>query len=106
MDIEDLVRLGRSGGGCPFYISRELQADAELVILPYNYLVDPKIRKSMTNLDWSKCVLIFDEAHNLERVCTDAASFDLTSVRLSQCMAEVRGTMSTNSSSRAVPEPP
>ena len=91
LDIEDLVRLGRSGGGCPFYISRELQADAELVILPYNYLVDPKIRKSMTNLDWSKCVLIFDEAHNLERVCTDAASFDLTSVRLSQCMAEVQG---------------
>ncbi|QDZ22420.1 DNA repair helicase [Chloropicon primus] len=90
LDIEDLVKIGHNGGGCPFYISRELQTDAELVILPYNYLVDPKIRKSMTNLDWARCVLIFDEAHNLERVCTDAASFDLTSVRLSQCMAEVQ----------------
>lgn len=90
LDIEDLVKIGRSGGGCPFYISKELQTDAELVILPYNYMVDPKIRKTMTSFDWERCTLIFDEAHNLERVCTDAASFDLPSVKLSQCISEVQ----------------
>ncbi len=91
LDIEDLVKLGQSSKGpCPFYVSRELQADAELVILPYNYLVDPKIRKSMKAFDWSSCVLIFDEAHNLEQVCTDAASFDLPSLKLSHCIGEVQ----------------
>ena len=91
LDIEDLVKIGKNGGACPFFVSKELQKDAELVILPYNYLVDPKIRKGLDkDFDWSKCTLIFDEAHNLERVCTDAASFDLTSVKLSQCIGEVQ----------------
>ena len=28
------------------------------------------------------CLLIFDEAHNIERVCADAASFNLTTLEL------------------------
>ena len=92
LDIEDLIRMGTKEQACPFYISKELQNNAELIILPYNYLVDPKIRRSMANnFDWSTTTLIFDEAHNLERVCTDAASFDLTSLKLSQCISEVQG---------------
>ena len=39
--------------------------DADLVFCPYNYLIDPVIRKSM-DVDISTAVLIFDEAHNIE----------------------------------------
>ena len=39
--------------------------EAELVFCPYNYLVDPVIRKSM-DVDIDRAVLIFDEAHNIE----------------------------------------
>ncbi len=38
MDIEDLGRLGRGGGPCPYYASRALADAAELVFMPYNYL--------------------------------------------------------------------
>jgi len=43
----------------------EFADDADLVFCPYNYLIDPVIRKSL-DVDINKAVLIFDEAHNIE----------------------------------------
>ena len=39
-DIEDLVTLGRKVKGCPYFASRSLARKAELIICPYNYLID------------------------------------------------------------------
>ena len=44
-----------------------LAEDAELTFCPYNYLVDPVIRKSM-GINIENAVLIFDEAHNIEDI--------------------------------------
>ena len=65
MDIEDLNRLGRVRGPCPFYLSREMAATANIIFMPYNYLVDGKIRGGLQT-KWENAVLIFDEAHNIE----------------------------------------
>ena len=46
VDIEDIVKKGRAGKFCPFYMSRELVKQAEIVFMPYNYLLDPKLRSS------------------------------------------------------------
>jgi regulator of telomere elongation helicase 1 len=66
LDIEELVRLGSSGGPCPFYLSRDMAATAQIVFMPYNYLVDAKIRSGIKMLRWDNAVLVFDEAHNVE----------------------------------------
>jgi len=29
---------------CPYYTSRELKKDADIIFMPYNYLIDPKVR--------------------------------------------------------------
>ena len=50
------------GNKCHFLCTA---GEADLVFCPYNYLIDPVIRKSM-EVDISNCVLIFDEAHNIE----------------------------------------
>jgi len=87
-DIEDLGRVARERfGACPYYLSRELQQDvsslrwlhsaktdlivtsllfvqAEMIFMPYNYLIDPSTRRSLS-VDLEGTVLIFDEAHNL-----------------------------------------
>ncbi|KAM7483732.1 hypothetical protein LguiB_008315 [Lonicera macranthoides] len=87
IDIEDLVNIGKSCGPCPYYVSRELHKVVDILFAPYNYLIDRGNRKSL-NIEWDNSILIFDEAHNLEGLCADAASFDLPSGLLTACISE------------------
>lgn len=43
MDIEELVKFGEQHETCPYYMSKENQDRAEIVFLPYNYLIDPAV---------------------------------------------------------------
>ncbi|VUZ43179.1 unnamed protein product, partial [Hymenolepis diminuta] len=43
-DIEDLCKFGRDNRACAYYLSREVKSDAEILFMPYNYLLDVKIR--------------------------------------------------------------
>ena len=88
MDLEELLRYGEDHRVCPYFSTREVLPEAELVLLPYNYLIDGSIRdKLQLNLQGS--VVIFDEAHNLEQVCVEAASFDLTALDIAAAVNEV-----------------
>ncbi|KAF3450771.1 hypothetical protein FNV43_RR06860 [Rhamnella rubrinervis] len=89
IDIEDLVNIGKRHGPCPYYVSREIHKAVDILFAPYNYLIDRGYRKSL-NLVWKNSVLIFDEAHNLESLCADAASFDLPSGLLTACISEAK----------------
>ncbi|KAI3521617.1 hypothetical protein L1887_11088 [Cichorium endivia] len=89
IDIEDLVNIGKTSGPCPYYMSRELHKVVDILFAPYNYLIDPGNRKSLS-IEWSNSILIFDEAHNLEGICADAASFDLPSSLLTSCISEAQ----------------
>jgi Rad3-related DNA helicase len=44
--------------------------------MPYNYLIDPKIRDNY-KIDFENSIIILDEAHNIEKVSEEVASFDL-----------------------------
>jgi Rad3-related DNA helicase len=44
-------------------------------------------------LDWQNSVIIFDEAHNLEKVASDASSFTLSSTDLAACVQEVQSVL-------------
>ena len=76
LDIEDLIKIGDHKTVCPYYMSRSLTGKADLIFLPYNYLIDPKTRTGL-GINWENAVVIFDEAHNIESVCSGSASFDL-----------------------------
>ncbi|KAG2176311.1 hypothetical protein INT43_005545 [Umbelopsis isabellina] len=88
MDIEDTVKFGETHGACPFFLSRDSQAEADIVLLPYNYLVDATARMSQ-QIDLTNAIIIFDEAHNLESVCGEATSFELSTTTLRQCVNEL-----------------
>uniref|UniRef100_UPI00358EF1C3 regulator of telomere elongation helicase 1-like isoform X3 n=1 Tax=Myxine glutinosa TaxID=7769 RepID=UPI00358EF1C3 len=77
LDIEDLVKMAKIHQICPYYMSRELKQNADLLFMPYNYLLDPKSRKAH-GIDLQGSIVIFDEAHNIEQMCEEVASFDLT----------------------------
>ncbi|KAB0404236.1 hypothetical protein E2I00_016804, partial [Balaenoptera physalus] len=77
LDIEDLVRSGTRHRLCPYYLSRNLKQQADIIFMPYNYLLDTKSRCAH-GIDLKGTVVVFDEAHNVEKMCEEAASFDLT----------------------------
>ncbi|XP_031640817.1 regulator of telomere elongation helicase 1 homolog [Contarinia nasturtii] len=72
LDIEDLGRIGEKFNCCSYYASRKRIQTAEIVFMPYNYLLDPKIRNA-TQIDLSDSIVILDEAHNVEKMCEDSA---------------------------------
>jgi Rad3-related DNA helicase len=94
MDIEEMVKLGNHRKICPYFHSREFCTSSDLVLLPYNYLLDGAIRNTV-KVDWSNAIIIFDEAHNLERVSADAASISLSSTDLALCIQEMQQVLST-----------
>ncbi|KAI5187329.1 fanconi anemia group J protein [Nematocida homosporus] len=76
-NIEDVSKYGRKESACPYYGVRKLTERASLVFAPYNYIINPLIRKALSiNLESS--ALIIDEGHNIEDACRDAASMELT----------------------------
>ena len=83
-DIEELVNLGKKETFCPYFLERELKDKGDLVLLPYNYLMDGRVR-DMLSLDIAGSILIYDEAHNIEHHSEDGCSFTLTLRDLEDC---------------------
>ncbi|XP_051967242.1 regulator of telomere elongation helicase 1 [Xyrauchen texanus] len=77
LDVEDLVKTGKKQRVCPYYLSRSIKQHADIIFMPYNYLLDPKSRRAH-NIELKGAVVIFDEAHNVEKMCEESTSFDLT----------------------------
>ncbi|GBP43640.1 Regulator of telomere elongation helicase 1 homolog [Eumeta japonica] len=76
LDIEDLVSVGKKLKCCPYYLAKELKQDADIVFMPYNYLLDPKSRKA-NGVELTNNIVILDEAHNVEKMCEESASLQL-----------------------------
>jgi len=90
MDIEDLQRFGVKAQMCPFYASRELAPCADILFMPYNYILDSKIRAQCSSIHFTNAVLIFDEAHNVQKVSEDSSSFEISINELKKCIDEVK----------------
>eukprot|EP00903_Cladosiphon_okamuranus_P014456 g13412.t1 len=76
-DVEEAIALGRRNQTCPYYTARDTLSTADLVLCPYNYIVDPGVREVM-GINLKDAVVIFDEAHNLEDCAREAASAKLS----------------------------
>lgn len=63
-DIEDMHSLGNKIGACSYYAARQIQADAHLVTIPYNVLLQKETREAF-GVDLTDSIVIIDEAHNL-----------------------------------------
>ncbi|CAF2084336.1 unnamed protein product [Rotaria magnacalcarata] len=92
MDIEDLVKVGTQKKFCPYFAARELKEKADIIFMPYNYLLDSKARR-IHKINVRKCVVIFDEAHNIEQQCEDAASVTISSLDIAACLDDITKVM-------------
>ncbi|KAL3840893.1 hypothetical protein ACJIZ3_025484 [Penstemon smallii] len=90
LDIEDLVRIGRNLGTCPYYGSRRMMPTADLVVLPYQSLLSKASRESL-GLNLKDSVIIIDEAHNLADTLTSMYDAKITAPQLNHLEAHLNG---------------
>lgn len=73
---------------CPYYGAKDRAVAADLIFMPYNYLIDEKIR-DVYKLDYANSIIIFDEAHNIAQCVEDSTSFELKSKTLNLSINEI-----------------
>jgi regulator of telomere elongation helicase 1 len=78
MDIEDLHKVAKDNCFCPFFTLKDRVAGADIIFMPYNYLIEEDIRASL-KIDFQNSIIIFDEGHNVPSSCEEAASFSIDS---------------------------
>jgi len=49
-----------------------------VIIYSYHYLLDPKIAERVSRELSNDCIVVFDEAHNIDNVCIESLSTDIT----------------------------
>jgi hypothetical protein len=117
LDVTSDSLLGADDSGysqhspCPYYLSRALANHAELIFCPYNYVLDPSIRKSL-NIDLEGAIVVLgtytqnchilmitrtrpdeylflysDEAHNVEDTLRESGSGKFGEIQLCEIVA-------------------
>ncbi|XP_045480526.1 regulator of telomere elongation helicase 1 homolog [Harmonia axyridis] len=92
VDIEDLVAMGKSHKFCPYFMAKELKSSADIIFMPYNYLLEPRFRKTL-GIELANNIIILDEAHNVEKMCEESASLQIKSTDLALAIEEVTAIM-------------
>jgi DNA excision repair protein ERCC-2 len=50
----------------------------DVVIYSFHYLLDPKVAEQVSKELSKDAIVVFDEAHNIDNVCLESLSIDLT----------------------------
>ena len=80
--LDDLRAFGKAAGVCPYFMARKLMSEANVIIYSYYYLLDPKVAELVSRELPRDAIIIFDEAHNIDNVCIESLSIDLTRYNL------------------------
>ncbi|QLL31731.1 hypothetical protein HG536_0B05970 [Torulaspora globosa] len=88
-DIEDLCALGKALHVCPYYATRDSLTGAEVVTLPYQYLLSESTRMQL-GIDLKDSIVIIDEAHNLVETINAIHSAEISLADLTLCNEGVK----------------
>ncbi|RAK87566.1 DNA repair helicase RAD3 [Aspergillus costaricaensis CBS 115574] len=76
--LDDLLRYGEEHKQCPYFSARRMMPFCNVIIYSYHYLLDPKIAERVSRELSKDCIVVFDEAHNIDNVCIESLSIDIT----------------------------
>lgn len=88
-DIEDLCALGKALHVCPYYATRDSLTGAEVITLPYQYLLSESTRIQM-GIDLKDSIVVIDEAHNLVETINAIHSAEISLADLTMCNEGVK----------------
>ncbi|KAK4686887.1 DNA excision repair protein ERCC-2, partial [Tremellales sp. Uapishka_1] len=95
--LDDVKKYGQEKGVCPYFTIRRMVCQLflldvqrvanivtpqlpylDVVIYSFHYLLDPKVAEQVSAEMSKESIVIFDEAHNIDNVCIESLSIDLT----------------------------
>ncbi|RDL37367.1 putative excision repair protein rhp3 [Venustampulla echinocandica] len=76
--LDGIMRYGEEHKQCPYFTSRRMMSFCNVIIYSYHYLLDPKIADRVSKELSKDCIVVFDEAHNIDNVCIESLSTDIT----------------------------
>ncbi len=91
LHVQDLIEISRLNKLCPYEVTAEIAKDANVVIADYLHILHPQIRETLfkkINKDIKDCILIFDEAHNLDKRARELLSVSLSTFLLDLSIKE------------------
>lgn len=68
----------REQGICPYFGIRRMLPFVNIVVYSFHYLLDPKVAEQVSKEMSKDAIVVFDEAHNIDNVCIESLSIDLT----------------------------
>ncbi|KAJ1308979.1 hypothetical protein OPQ81_004661 [Rhizoctonia solani] len=76
--LADVSNMGRERTICPYFAIRRMMPFVDVIIYSFHYLLDPKVAEQVSKEFSKDSIVVFDEAHNIDNVCIESLSIDLT----------------------------
>lgn len=76
-DTDEFVEECKKMKICPYMCAQINATKADLILAPYTYVIDPRIRKFMKFDMFMDSIMIFDEGHNFLDSCSDTMTIEL-----------------------------
>ncbi|KAJ6120849.1 hypothetical protein N7523_005129 [Penicillium sp. IBT 18751x] len=76
--LDGILRYGEEHKQCPYFSVRRMMPYCNIIIYSYHYLLDPKIAERVSRELSKDCIVVFDEAHNIDNVCIESLSIDIS----------------------------
>ncbi|UCC33993.1 MAG: hypothetical protein JSW53_03045, partial [Candidatus Bathyarchaeota archaeon] len=87
LSMNKLRRHGRMHRLCPYFLARKAAEKCTVVVGPYQYVFNAFIRERM-NIQLGNKILIFDEAHNADKISLEVLSDTLSERSLARSKEE------------------
>lgn len=76
--LEEVKEYAREKAICPYFAIRRMMPFVDIIIYSFHYLLDPKVAEQVSKEMSKDAIVVFDEAHNIDNVCIESLSIDLT----------------------------
>ncbi|TXT67354.1 MAG: ATP-dependent DNA helicase [Promethearchaeota archaeon] len=91
-DADVLINLCQDKKLCPYFLSKFLLSEMQVIICNYQWVFNPFIRQTFLKFigkELQNCILVLDEAHNLIDVSTEVNSLRISPYLLARCLTDV-----------------
>lgn len=87
--LADILQFGREKDICPYFTVRRMMPFVDVIIYSFHYLLDPKVAEQVSKEMSKDAIVVFDEAHNIDNVCIESLSIDLTRPMLDSAVRSI-----------------